>query len=224
MYDKEAGISGEDPRHIEFIKNVAIPKLEEWGYEVKILRSERDYLDVFHRVIERPRKHMHHAGMKYGFAISGLCSVKRDCKMKPINDYYTSLNDNYVEYVGIAIDEPKRLESMHKSSKKISLLEKHGYTEQMAKNLCREFGLLSPIYETSSRGGCWMCPNAKVGEHRDIKRIYPKVWESFVKLETLDNIAQPKWNVYGKTLKQRDEEINKPEATQVSIWNLGADL
>ena len=56
-----------------------------------------------------------------------------------------------MQYVGIAIDEPKRLARIKSKGKtsKISLLEKYGYTEDMAKQKCLEYGLLSPIY----RGG-----------------------------------------------------------------------
>lgn len=45
MFDKD--ISGELPEHIEFIKNKAIPQFQEWGYEVKILKSEKTYMDYF---------------------------------------------------------------------------------------------------------------------------------------------------------------------------------
>lgn len=53
--------------------------------------------------------------------------------------------------MGIAIDEPKRLEKLQ-GTNKISLLEKYNYTEQMAYELCKKYGLLSPIYEFSFRG------------------------------------------------------------------------
>lgn len=208
MYDKEKMISGESPLHMDFIKNKAIPLFESWGYEVRILKAKRDYLDVFNRIIKHPRKHMYHKGMKYGFAISGLCSVKRDCKLKPIKEFYKSINDNYIDYVGISIDEPKRLASMHKDSRKISLLEKYKYTEKMAKELCKNYDLLSPTYNYTKRNGCWFCPNAKIEEHLEIRKVYPHVWNEFVSLEKLDNIAQPKWNVFGDTLENRDMKLS----------------
>jgi len=220
FYDKEKKISGESPEHMRFIKNTAIPLFESWGYKVVILHAEKDYLDVFHRIIERPKKHMHHKGMKYGFAISGLCSVKRDCKLKPIKDFYKSLGDDYIEYIGIASDEPKRLSSMHKSEKKVSLLEKYNYTEDMAKKLCHSYNLLSPSYEHSKRNGCWFCPNAKLEEHREIRRLYPVEWTEFVELEAVENLAQPKWNVFGETLKERDKKLNSARLIQMSIYDL----
>jgi len=144
MFDKKNNISGENPEHIHFIKHVAKPVFESWGYEVIILRAEKDYLDIFYHVIERPTKHLEHKGMLYGFAASGQCSIKRDCKEKPIKNYLKSIKEPYIQIVGIGIDEPSRLESLHKDSTKISMLEECGYTTGMAGVLCVEYGLLSP--------------------------------------------------------------------------------
>lgn len=204
MYDITRNISGENPQHMEFVMNKAKPLFESWGYKVIILHGERDYLQSFHRIMERPIKHMEHKGMQYGFPISGRCSIKRDCKMKPIKQFYKSIYDDYIDYVGIAVDEPKRLESMHKSRYKISLLEKYGYTEEMAKDLCREYDLLSPSYELTKRGGCWFCPNAKLCEHREIREKFPDIWNEFISLESEVNVAQPKWSTYGDSLSKRE--------------------
>ena len=206
MYDRKRNISGENPEHINFIYNTAKPLFESWGYEVLILRADIDYLEYFNKIIERPRKHMEHKGMKRGFPISRQCGIKRDCKEKPMKQYLKSIGE-CVQYVGIAIDEPVRLQSLHKNPLKISLLEKYGYTEAMAKELCEAYGLLSPTYALSSRGGCWFCPNAKLAEQKAISKLYPSAWKQFVKLEQTPNIAGDKWSIFKETLKQRDEYI-----------------
>lgn len=206
MYDLKNNISGENPEHIKFIKEKAKPLFESWGYQVEILRSNRDYLDFFHRIIKYPRKHMDHKGKKFGFPVYGMCGVKRDLKLKPINDYYKEFTD-VVYYVGICADETKRLESLHKQKGRISLLERYGYTEEMAKEKCEEYGLLSPSYKYSKRGGCWFCPNAKIDEHRVIKELYPDIWNQFVALECEENVANYKFNIYGKTLHEINEEL-----------------
>lgn len=81
MFDKN--ISGELPEHIDFIKNKAIPLFEEWGYEVKILHSDRTYMDCFHRRTIKGK----HEGMKSGFPMSGRCVLNRDCKVGPIKNF-----------------------------------------------------------------------------------------------------------------------------------------
>lgn len=55
MFDLKGDISGENPDHIHFIRNIAKPLFESWGYQVVILRADRDYLDFFHRIIKKPR-------------------------------------------------------------------------------------------------------------------------------------------------------------------------
>lgn len=207
MYDLKRNISGENPEHIKFIREIAKPLFETWGYPVHILRASRDFVGFFNRIINNPRKHIEHKGLKFGFPTYGVCGVKRDMKLKPMNDFYKDVKGDLIQYVGICADETKRLESLHKQSNKISLLEKYGYTEEMAKQKCIEYGLLSPCYKYSRRGGCWFCPNAKLAEHREIKRIYPEIWNEFVSLENEQNIANDKWNVFGKTLHEIDEEL-----------------
>lgn len=209
MYDLKNNISGENPEHIKFIKEEAKPLFESWGYQVEILRANRDYLDFFHRIIMYPRKHMDHKGKKFGFPCYGLCGVKRDLKLKPIDQYYKSISDEIIQYVGICTDEKRRLTSLRNQPGRISLLEKYGFTERMAREKCEEYGLLSPSYQFSDRGGCWFCPNAKLAEHRIIKEKYPDVWNQFVALEDEDNVANYKFNVFGKTLHEIDNELKQ---------------
>lgn len=206
MYDLKREISGENPEHIKFIKDTKI-LFESWGYEVHILRSDTDYLSFFNRVITKATKYKEHNGMKFGFPVNGRCGVKRDCKEKPINDFIKHIDDKIIQYVGICADEIKRLKSLNKQIGKISLLEKYGYTEDIARLKCQEYGLLSPCYKYSKRGGCWFCPNAKLAEHNQIRNLYPKIWKEFVSLESADNVANDKWNIYGSALHEIDEKL-----------------
>lgn len=47
MFDHEKGISGEIPEHIDWIHNVAIPKLAEMGVKVDVVRAKKDYVSFF---------------------------------------------------------------------------------------------------------------------------------------------------------------------------------
>lgn len=206
MFDKKNNVSGENPQHMEFIYKT-IPLFESWGYEVKILRADKDYLDCFYHVIEKPRKYVENKGKFFGFPLTGKCCVKRECKEKPIRQYLGSLKESYVQYVGICIDEPDRLDSLHKDSSRISLLEKYGYTQEMARALCEKYGLLSPTYSLSKRGGCWMCFNAKQAEHQAIKDCAPEAWSKFVSLENECNLAHTRWSLYSGSLAERGSNL-----------------
>lgn len=86
-----------------------------------------------------------HKGKIYGFPLGGMCTINRECKLKPIHDYYKQFKGcDVVQYVGIAHDEKKRLARL--KNNQISLLDKYCCTEDMAKGKCLEYGLLSPIY------------------------------------------------------------------------------
>ena len=145
MFDE--GISAEIPEHREFIFERAIPKLENWGYKVSIIRGEKTYLDCFRHICIKGKS----IGKKKGFPMVGACDVDRECKLRPIREFMKSQPSDTVQYIGIAADEKKRLERLRDG--KISLLAKYGCTEAEAADLCRDYGLLSPIYEFTNRGG-----------------------------------------------------------------------
>ena len=143
MFDHEKGISGEIPEHIEWIYNVAIPKLAEMGVKVDVVRAKKDYVSLCRQVLKSGKNQ----GKCYGVQNSRPCYANSDLKIAPIRQYLNKLKKEYdvVQYVGIAIDEPKRLERL-RGTNKVSLLEKYGYTEQEARKKCEDYGLLSPIY------------------------------------------------------------------------------
>lgn len=150
MFDHEKGISGEIPEHIDWIYNVAIPKLEEMGVKVDVVRAKSDYVSLCKKVLKRGKN----AGKMYGVQNSFPCYANGALKLSPIRSYYSALKKDYdvIEYVGIAIDEPKRLERL-RGTNKVSLLERYGYTEQMAMDKCKEYNLVSPCYSLGKRGG-----------------------------------------------------------------------
>lgn len=216
MYSKT--ISDELPEHIDFVKNVAFPLFESWGYKTKILRAEKTYLDCFNHVVEKPRKNMEHKGKKKGFVMVGHCDVQRDCKLKPIANYFRGLEGREItQYVGIAIDEQKRLQRL--SAGKVSLLAKYGYTEEMAKEKAAQYGLLSPCYEYSKRGGCWFCPNAKDGELKHLRNNHNELWQELLRLEDIPDKIGDIWNTAHKVSIHEIEERLFWEDAQMTVFD-----
>ena len=209
MFDKKRGISGELPEHIDFVRNKATPIFEGWGYEVEIVHAKKDYLDIFFHVIQKS-KVQDRIGKYAGWVLGGMCAASRDLKIKPICDYYKRLDlaeTEYKQYVGIAIDEPERLKRLE-GSNKVSLLQRFGFTEQMAFELCKKFDLLSPIYEISKRGGCWFCPNQGYAELAHTKIKYPELWAELRELDKEKNVISHGFK-YGKTLKEIEVLVEK---------------
>lgn len=85
-----------------------------------------------------------------------------------------------VQYLGIAADEPKRLARLD-GINKISPLAAIGWTEADCWKWCEENDLLSPIYTTATRGGCWFCHNQSVEQLRLLRRNYPDHWALLMK-------------------------------------------
>lgn len=211
-------ISGELPEHIEFVHKAA-KVFENWGYPVHILRSDRTYMDCFnHRVYKIYKtKNLHRMGRKKGFPITGKCDINRDCKMRPIRQFWKSVEGEYTQYVGIAVDEKKRIERIVKTKNTISLLEKYRYTEHMAFELCKKYDLLSPIYEFTERGGCWFCPNAKEKELRHLRKNHIEHWNTLLFLENDPETIGNMWNVLKKTRIHDWEEIFQMEDKQMRL-------
>ena len=193
MFDEN--ISRELPEHIEFIRNKAIPVFENWGYDVKILHSGKTYMDCFHHRTVRGKS----KGMKKGFAMSGHCDVQRDCKLKAIKRFWKSIDGDFTQYIGIAIDEPARMERVVKAGNQVSLLKKYNYTEKMAFDLCKQYGLLSPIYDFAPRGGRWFCPNARYAELNHLRKNHRGLWDKLLELENEPDLIGNMWNTLTKT-------------------------
>ena len=209
MFDEH--ISCELPEHINFIKEIAIPKFKEWGFQTEILHYDKTYMDYFNQV----RKKGKNIGKKVGFPMADKCNA-RNCKIKPIEDFLRNHSDN-IQYVGICADEPKRLERL--SGNKISLLAQFGYTQEMAKQKCVTYNLLSPYYQSSSRGGCWCCPNASETQLRFIRENHKELWNKLLLLEKEDNLIGNIFNTQAnRSLCTLDERFFW-ESQQMSIFD-----
>lgn len=209
-------ITGEIPEKIDFVRKVAKPLFESWGYEVIILHHNKTFLDNFYHVRGKRSKW---CGKRLGFPMAGKCYMN-DAKREPIKKFYREIKGEYTDYVGIAIDEKERLERMAvRNCKQVSLLAKYGYTEQMAKKKCEEYGLLSPVYEFSKRDGCWFCPNAKYRELKHLRTNHKDLWNKLLELENEPNLIGNKWNTLTNTSIHDWEERFYWEERQISIFD-----
>ncbi len=77
------------------------------------------------------------------------------------------------------MDEPNRFGQLCEEKK--SPLVEAGWTEADCRRWCEENDLLSPIYTTASRGGCWFCHNQSVEQLRLLRKNYPEYWDLMLK-------------------------------------------
>ena len=147
---------------------------ERSGIEVEHTRAKRTYEDRFYTV--RTEKAKHRPGLIYGWPFSTGEWCNSDVKMPPLKAIEKGGN---IVYIGIAIDEPKRFHNL--SDTKKSPLVEAGWTEADCRQWCEDNDLLSPIYTTATRGGCWFCHNQTVNQLRLMRRNYPELWALMLK-------------------------------------------
>lgn len=98
--------------------------------------------------------------------------------------FYRTIEGEVVQYIGIAADEGQRterhIEKVKKGLEQLPLVDAN-WTEQMCMDWCRENKLLSPIYEKTTRGGCWFCYNQGVDSLRQLRHDYPDLWALLLK-------------------------------------------
>ena len=150
---------------------------ERWGIEVEHFRAERSYQGRFYTEKKKSRK-----GMIYGwpFNIAGAW-CNSHLKMAAIKQAVKSAK-NAIQYIGIAADEPNRFHNLTETKK--SPLVEAGWDEAYCRQWCEENDLLSPIYTTATRGGCWFCHNQGVGQLRLLRKNYPELWALMLKWDT----------------------------------------
>ena len=159
------------PPMIEFKEKADKIIRERYGLTVEHVRSDKTASDIFYA----KRKRGNRVGEIIGFPMAGACEFQKPLKVFPIN----KVQKDCITYVGIAYDEPKRFKSA--SDTKIFPLVKAEWTEKVCYDWCKKNDLLSPIYSTSARGGCWFCPNQSIDQLRLLRRDYPEYWQMLLK-------------------------------------------
>lgn len=108
-----------------------------------------------------------------------------------------------VQYLGIAADEPERIKRHTKPGIMLPLVE-IGWDEAYCRQWCEENDLLSPIYTTATRGGCWFCHNQGIEQLRLLRQNYPEYWALMLKW---DKDSPVTFHPDGKTVHDFDRRF-----------------
>lgn len=181
MFTKEIPLLTKD--HYEFIMRTA-DLFRSMGAEVHIV-SGRTYYDQVKYRSTRGK----HKGRAFGFPPfqRGWCNFKRDSKLKAIAE--CDVGEYDYEDIGIAYDEVDRHNQL--SDTKRSILCESKMTEEDAYWYDVRNGILSPHYETQSRDGCTLCPNAKCTEREQWFRDYPEAIPIVIELQEFVKVERP---------------------------------
>ena len=178
-------IPAELPPMVEFKAKADKIIKERWGIEVEHYRSDETYQDIFYRVYENS-KQKEKNGKIYGFPTIRGQWCTGELKMNAVRKSKAG-STNPISYIGIAVDEPNRFRSLTETKK--SPLVEAGWDEARCRKWCEENDLLSPIYTTATRGGCWFCHNQGVNQLRLLRKNYPEYWALMMKWDLDSPVA-----------------------------------
>lgn len=182
MFDKNT--SAEIPEHEEWIFNYAIPKIkQDFGIDVIILQSEKNYIDLFNTAITRGNR----KGKNRGFPLLFGSWCHRDLKIAPAKKFLKQFGKDCVQYLGIACDETNRIGWEISQGNKMPLVD-YNITEEEAKQICIENNVLSPAYKKFDRLGCWFCHKQGNKPLQKVINNYPELYHKLEELDDKSNI------------------------------------
>lgn len=168
------------------IRDTIIQILNERGIRFVELSPDEPFL---FSALERKIKYRKKEGYHYGYGwCGGPCRWGTKYKLRAIQQFKASLNDEVTDYVGIAADEPDRFDKA-KCEGKILPLVQWGMTEDDCLQYCRDHGFSwqewSPVtssgfvdlYDILDRVSCWCCANKNLKELRNIYKYLPQYWQ-----------------------------------------------
>lgn len=197
-------IQADLPPMVEFKSKADTIIKERWGFEVEHYRA------TYYRMCNNPtfESIFYHkkAGGKYegeivGFPLS-IGHWCQDLKKNAVKEAQANAR-NCTQYLGIASDEPNRFRNLDGVSK-ISPLVLIGWTEADCRKWCEDNDLLSPIYTSSARGGCWFCPVQPLQQLRILRKSYPDLWSLIMKW---DNDSPVPFKADGHTVHDFDRRF-----------------
>lgn len=102
-----------------------------------------------------------------------------------VTENYLKSSEEYITYIGIAADEPKRHKNIPDNI--VHPLYEWGITEAEALKYCYSKGFdFGGLYEKYNRIGCWCCPLQKINDLRILYHDHKDLWE---KLKEIDKKA-----------------------------------
>lgn len=160
--------------------------LNQLGIKYTELKPIMDFKDKMYNYPHKSRK----GELKQGYGwCGGLCRWGTSEKVRTLDKY---CKDSH-QYIGIALDEPIRLDRL-KGTNKSSHLAEYGYTEKMALELCynegynwNEDGI--ELYSILDRVSCWCCRNKNLKELANYKKYLQKYFDKLIELE--NKIGEP---------------------------------
>lgn len=153
---------------------------ERYGIEVEHFRAKKcrgEINPTFESVFYHKKAKGKFVGAICGFPMS----TGHWCQSLKLEAIKEATIKGATQYIGIASDEPIRIER-HKDKPNVKMpLVEIGWDEAHCRKWCEQNNLLSPIYTDSARGGCWFCMVQPLDQLRKLYKNYPNLWRLLLK-------------------------------------------
>lgn len=174
---------GEEFEPIERNKEKLKPILEAEGIKFTELKPKTSFMfNMLEREVIK-RNGTKQKGYKW---CGGVCRWGTTLKIQAIKEHNKQYNEDIIEYVGIAYDEPKRIRES--ANIKYPLVD-WKMTEQDCLDYCyskgwnwKQDGI--DLYQILDRVSCWCCRNKNLKELRNIYKYLPNVWQKLKDLQS----------------------------------------
>lgn len=190
---------------------------QRYGIKVEHIHATTKYGEklTYEKQFYSIKKRGNNTNRNYGFpySIGAWCTSR--LKSDILNQYIKDNTKNVVQYLGIASDEPERIDR-HTKPNIIPPLVDIKWTEDDCRQWCEENNLLSPIYVDSTRGGCWFCHNQGADQLRLLRKQHPELWNILLKWDTDSPIP---FKSTGRTVHDYDKRFQMEDDGLIHAGN-----
>lgn len=164
-------------------------KATAFGIKCTVLKPACEFM---FDMLKREVRNRDGSGVHYGYSwCGGCCRWGTTAKLKALDKYCEDIKATC--YVGIAADEPLRLQKERKPYKLFPLND-WGMTERECLEYCKVNGVdwkenEIELYDILDRVSCWCCANKNLWELYNIWRYLPDYWTRLKDLQS--QIARP---------------------------------
>lgn len=151
------------------------------GRKITRLKADKSFMYYFaeHKRSRTNRK----VTDGYGWPRMWVRWCTRALKQEPVKKYLSNAGQ-YLLYIGIAADEPKRHKNIPANTR--HPLYDLGVTEQQALQYCYDHGFdWGGLYEQFRRASCWCCPMQRIGELRTLYHNFPELWQQLREMDEM---------------------------------------
>lgn len=164
-------------------RDAILPLLKEQGIKYTEFKPKRPFA---YDMLEKPVKSKNGDHLGYSWC-GGSARWGTAAKTATLDSHARKAGKNVIQYVGIAADEPKRLQLLQEN--KVAPLAEWGITEAEALQNCYSRGFCweengMRLYDLLDRVSCWCCGNKNLKELRNMYEHLPEYWERLKGLQS----------------------------------------